>query len=225
MPDWHALAAQQLAGLRLPEARREQVLQELSEHLEDEFAALRQRLPEDEAQRQTLNLLDASDVLIREIRRAEKEDPMSQTTRALALVLSGIVTGAVLYLLSLVVFVFVLGGTALAAAVEAAGRPTFPPLPWILHLAMGIWTMWLYAALRPRYGPGPKTAAIAGFALWVIAALVEVNWVSFHLAPIPLGALAAPLAAGLPTAILAAVAGAWPYDQLSRPVKTPVPST
>jgi hypothetical protein len=31
-----------------------------------------------------------------------------------------------------------------------------------------MWIMWLYAAIRPRYGPGPKTAAVAGFALWFI---------------------------------------------------------
>ncbi len=28
---------------------------------------------------------------------------------------------------------------------------------------------WWYAAIRPRFGPGPKTAAIAGLAVWLIA--------------------------------------------------------
>lgn len=28
----------------------------------------------------------------------------------------------------------------------------------IMPLVLGVSTMWLYAAIRPRYGPGPKTA-------------------------------------------------------------------
>ncbi len=125
--------------------------------------------------------------------------------------LCGILTGAVAYLLPLPVFVFTRVGSHLLAAVEAAGRPTFPALPFILHVAIGIWTMWLYAAIRPRYGPGPKTAAVAGFALWVISALVDVFWGSWGL--IPLGALAAPLGVSLPVSIVAAVVGAWPYKE------------
>jgi hypothetical protein len=127
--------------------------------------------------------------------------------------LCGILTGGVWYLLALVVFVFALGGTDFAAAVEAAGRPPFPALPFILHLAGGVWTMWLYAAIRPRYGPGPKTAAVSGFALWVIGALVDALWVSLRLIPLPPGALLAPVAAALPVAVVAAVVGAWPYKE------------
>ena len=37
-----------------------------------------------------------------------------------------------------------------------------------LHLIAGIAVIWLYAAARPRYGPGPKTAALIGIAYWVI---------------------------------------------------------
>ena len=32
---------------------------------------------------------------------------------------------------------------------------------------VGIFAVWLYAAIRPRYGAGPKTAMMAGFAVWV----------------------------------------------------------
>ncbi len=127
--------------------------------------------------------------------------------------LCGILTGVVFYLLQLVVFVFALGQTDFAAAVQAAGRPRFPPLPFTLHVAIGIWTMWLYAAIRPRYGPGAKTAAVAGFAMWVIGGLVGALWVSLRLVPIPLGALVGPLAVSLPTTIVAAVVGAWPYKE------------
>lgn len=127
--------------------------------------------------------------------------------------LCGVLTGSVWYLLALLFFIFALGKTDFAAAVERAGRPLFPALPFILHLAGGIWTMWLYAAIRPRFGPGPKTAAVAGLALWVVGTLVDTLWVSLRLSPLSFGALLAPVAAGLPVIIVAAIAGAWLYKE------------
>ena len=206
MPDWRALTAQQLAGLRLPEARREEVVQELSEHLEDEFVALRQELPEDEAQRQALSLLAHSDVLVREIRKAEKEDPMTQTTR---IFLCGIVTGVVAFLLGSLLAV--VGGQFLAT-VEAAGRPT--AFTFVAHLAAGIWTMWLYTLIRPRFGPGSKTAALAGFALWLVGALAAASWTSLGL--IPPSVLLVAVLVGLPAWIVGAMAGAWPLELSER---------
>ena len=42
----------------------------------------------------------------------------------------------------------------------------------ILGLCYGIAVVWLYAAIRPRYGAGPKTAVTAGLALWVASVLL-----------------------------------------------------
>ena len=36
---------------------------------------------------------------------------------------------------------------------------------------VGIFAVWLYAAIRPRYGAGPKTALCAGAAVWGIGYL------------------------------------------------------
>ena len=213
MLDWRALTEQRLAGLRLPNPRREEIVQELSEHLEDEFALLCQSLPEDEAQRRTLELLAESDALICEIRKAETEDTMTQSARIL---LCGILTGAVSFLLGLVVFVFVLGDTVFGSAIHAAGPPEFPPLPAILHVAVGVWTMWLYTSIRSRYGAGPKAAMVAGFAYWVIAVLGAIQWVGNGLIPLPLSALMAPVPAGLPVAVLATLAGAWAFERSQR---------
>jgi hypothetical protein len=81
----------------------------------------------------------------------------------------------------------------------------------IVNLVMGIWAMWLYAAVRPRYGPGPKTAAVVGFSWWVISSLVDATWGSFgFVAP---KAVLAPVAASLPAIIVAAVVGAWFYRE------------
>lgn len=50
---------------------------------------------------------------------------------------------------------------------------TFGPGIGVLHLtmrlAMGVALVWLYAAIRPRFGPGPRTALIAGTAMWLFA--------------------------------------------------------
>jgi hypothetical protein len=127
-------------------------------------------------------------------------------------VLCGLLTFSVSLLLGLVVFVFALGETEFVRAVETA-RPTLPWLPMILHPAGGIWVMWLYAAIRPRYGPGPKTAAIAGVALWIIGAVINFLWVSMGLLPFSPGALLVPAAVGLPITIVGAVVGAWQYKE------------
>ena len=35
-----------------------------------------------------------------------------------------------------------------------------------LTLVLGVLTVWLYAAIRPRFGAGPKTAITAGIFMW-----------------------------------------------------------
>ncbi len=48
-------------------------------------------------------------------------------------------------------------------------------------LAGGIVTIWIYAAIRPRFGAGPKTAVLAGLIAWIMMALLPnfaVMWVA-----------------------------------------------
>jgi hypothetical protein len=63
-----------------------------------------------------------------------------------------------------------------AAGMKALGRPEFTMSQImafnILGIAQGIFTIWLYAAIRPRYGAGPKTAVCAGLAAWVAVVLL-----------------------------------------------------
>jgi hypothetical protein len=219
VPDWRALTAERLAGLRLPEARREEVVQELSEHLEDEFAALRPQLPKEEAQRRALDLLGAPDTLIREIRKAEKEDPMTRTAR---LVLCGVVAGAVAYLLALTAFALV-GGEfvdAVRVARGALGTTPDPAEQGLLHLAAGVWVMWLYTILRPRYGVGPRTAALAGLSLWLVGALAAASWTSLGFLPANLLVVAALV--GLPAWPLGAVIGGYSLELSERKPAQPL---
>lgn len=130
--------------------------------------------------------------------------------------LCGLLAAVVWYLLSALVLAFL--GKDFTAVLFAASPRTFPQtMPGFYAfrgtttLATGVWAMWLYAAIRPRYGPGPKTAALAGFAWWAIRVLSDSFWGALGL--IPLGVLLAPLAAFLLAHIAAAVLGAWPYEE------------
>jgi hypothetical protein len=42
----------------------------------------------------------------------------------------------------------------------------------VIGIALGIMSVWIYAAIRPRFGAGMKTAICAGIAVWIIGALL-----------------------------------------------------
>jgi len=79
-------------------------------------------------------------------------------------------------------------------------------------LVAGMLMVWLYAAMRPRFGPGPKTAICAGLVIWATAyALGSAASVFLHL--IPVGLMAIALAVGLVETMIAGVAGAYFYKE------------
>jgi hypothetical protein len=63
-----------------------------------------------------------------------------------------------------------------ADGMKALGHDDFSSNQWIwfnlLGLVGGIAVIWIYAAIRPRFGAGAKTAVCAGLAVWVIGALL-----------------------------------------------------
>jgi hypothetical protein len=56
------------------------------------------------------------------------------------------------------------------------GRPEFSNnqiLQFMLTgIFIGIAAIWIYAAIRPRFGPGVKTAIYAGIVVWIVGALI-----------------------------------------------------
>ena len=125
--------------------------------------------------------------------------------------LCGLVAGLIWSLLSAVLLTF-LGGDLLTAVPQLyAPRRGLLLFSTIVNLAMGSWAMWLYAAIRPRYGPGPKTAAVAGSAWWIMYSLTKANWGPYGL--VQPKVLLALLGAALPALIVAAVVGARYYDE------------
>ena len=84
----------------------------------------------------------------------------------------------------------------------------------LMTFVLGVASVWLYAAIRPRYGAGVKTAVVAGIAVWVIAHL----WSGVYLGMgftglIPPRLAFLPVAWGLIEAPLGTIAGAWLYKE------------
>lgn len=79
---------------------------------------------------------------------------------------------------------------------------------------LGIAAVWLYAAIRPRFGAGPLTAVYAGLAVWVLAHVWSGIYLGAGFAGVITPRLAfLPVAWGLFEAPIATVVGAWLYKE------------
>jgi hypothetical protein len=128
------------------------------------------------------------------------------------ILLCGLLAGAVWIILGAMVTAL-LGQEFAALPNNHLGTPTpgFVLFNIVLDLVEGISILWLYAAIRPRYGSGAKTAIIAAIAWWFIVSLGDAAWCSFGLFP---PRTVVPLMIGtLPALILAAIAGAKFYRE------------
>jgi hypothetical protein len=75
----------------------------------------------------------------------------------------------------------------------------------------GITLVWLYAAIRPRYGAGPKTAVCAGLAIWWITHLAFAAW--WFTGLYSAGIIAATTLGGLVAAVAGGLAGCALYRE------------
>jgi hypothetical protein len=51
----------------------------------------------------------------------------------------------------------------------------------ISDLVIGIMLVWTYAAIRPRFGPGPKTALQAALLFWILGAIMMAGYLQMGL--------------------------------------------
>jgi hypothetical protein len=92
---------------------------------------------------------------------------------------------------------------------ESAGNLVFMI---VFYFVVGILAVWLYAAIRPRYGAGPKTALLAGFAFWLLSGLLPtVAWGSMRLFAVSL--LTTDCVTSLVILLVATLLGAWVYKE------------
>jgi hypothetical protein len=144
-----------------------------------------------------------------------KEDAMRHTNR-LRVVLGGLLAGVVINVVE-----YVTNGVVLrdswAQTMQALGRPATVSTGAIVTFnvwgfLLGIAAVWIYAAIRPRYGAGGMTAVRAGLAAWTLAVFLS-NLSSYALAIFPTRLLVITAAVALAEVIGATVVGAWVYSE------------
>jgi len=79
-------------------------------------------------------------------------------------------------------------------------------------LVVAFLAIWLYVAIRPRFGPGPKTALIAAAVVWLL------GWPLSMVAPLAMHVVPRHLAIhysllGIPEMAIAILAGAYLYKE------------
>ena len=85
----------------------------------------------------------------------------------------------------------------------------------VLVFLVTILVTWLYAALRSRYGPGLRTAAMAGVVSGLLLGLFQyVGWV-LTLRLIPARVWATIIAITFAALVIATLLGAWVYEKPS----------
>lgn len=98
-------------------------------------------------------------------------------------VVGGLVAGVIMNVSGFVVQGMLLGKRMMAeaAAVAPALGNMQPGTGEIVcrvltQFVVGIMLVWIYAAMRPRFGPGPKTAMISAFTVWIFGFLFYLDW-------------------------------------------------
>ena len=124
--------------------------------------------------------------------------------------LCGFVAGVIWDLLS-VAFLAIFAPNFVASVQQAAPSPAQGgAFFFAIDVLMGVWAVWLYSAIAPKYGANLTTMAIAGVAWWILKTLQSTKWAGLGF--VTLGANLLPLgAATLGATVLASVVGAWLY--------------
>jgi len=83
----------------------------------------------------------------------------------------------------------------------------------VLGFVSGIASIWLYAAIRPLYGAGPGTAALAGVAAGLLAGVLpDIGW-GLTLRLIPASVWVGDAVFTLVVTVIATLLGAWVYKE------------
>ncbi|SRR5713101_5608671 len=130
-------------------------------------------------------------------------------------VLGGLLAGLVLNVVDYLVY-GVIFSADMNAAMQTLGKPAVggSQIAWfvVADFLFGIFLIWLYAAIRPRFGAGVRTAVVAGLALWVLYGLLH----AFAEAPMGLFPMRMYVIGVVTTLIeypIAAAAGAYLYSE------------
>lgn|SRR5690348_1877750 len=140
---------------------------------------------------------------------------MAHTNRV-RLILGGLFAGVVINVVEYVTNGVILKGDW-GQAMQALGKPAdlFAGAIAVFNLwgfLLGIGAVWIYAAIRPRYGAGPGTAIRAGVAAWALAVFLG-NLGNYPLGLFPVRLLVITTVVALVEVVVATLAGAWLYKE------------
>lgn len=129
--------------------------------------------------------------------------------------LGGLVAGLILNIGE-----WLLNGKVLAAEMAEFFKRCGFPMPGtnfmiiavVITFVLGIVIVLGYAAIRPRFGPGPKTAILAALFAW-FGVVVYQNAIAAGLGMVPNRVLVIVLVFELVEYCLAAIIGAWVYTE------------
>jgi len=130
--------------------------------------------------------------------------------------LGGLLAGLVINIVE-----FITNGVVLkdawAQAMQAMGRsPEIPARAIVIFniwgFLLGIVSVWLYAAIRPRYNPGVNTAVRAAVVAWVLAAFLP-NLGNYALGTVPVRLLVITTIVSLVELVIATLIGARLYKE------------
>lgn len=134
--------------------------------------------------------------------------------------LARVILGGLLAGLVINVGEFLFNGVVFASDLNAAmARLNLPPVGAAavavflgMGFLLGIATVWFYAAIRPRFGAGVRTALCAGAAVWLLAYVYgSVGYAVMGFFPTRL--IAFGIVWGLVELLAASVSGAWLYQE------------
>ncbi|UCC81953.1 MAG: hypothetical protein JSW46_13205 [Gemmatimonadota bacterium] len=134
--------------------------------------------------------------------------------------LGGLLAGVVLTVLEFVLNGLIVGDQW-TAAMESLNR-TAPEGAGVMiayvvwNFLLGIALVWFYAAVRPRFGPGPKTAVITGLAVWFVVWLLMFGGTVIGNV-FPTNLVVITVIWELFEVPIATVAGAWLYQEGEAP--------
>ena len=134
--------------------------------------------------------------------------------------MKGVVIGGLLAGLIINISETILNVPVLGADMEAAMKAlNLPPVGGgaisgfvVGGFGLGVLLVWLYAAIRPRFGAGPKTATTTAVAVWLLAYV----WPALGMGltgVMPLRLLTIATIWGLAEVVVAALAGGWFYKE------------
>ena len=90
----------------------------------------------------------------------------------------------------------------------------------IIGLIYGVLIVWLYAAIRPRYGAGPKTAVFAGLAVWAAGVLLPNAAFMWATGLFPTNLTVMTTTAAIVELVVAALAGAALYKESAESMRS-----